>query len=222
MSRASRANQAIAREATHSPLRPAALGDFPVRMLHSAAADKDDHLSHPELGARLDAPSLASLQPEDCDVQILITDGLSAEAVHHNIPDLLPVLLDGLAAQGLKVGTPILVPHGRVKLAETIADALGAKLVINLIGERPGGDALASRSMSAYMALRLDDPAAQRRAAAFSGHADIRFEYSLLSNIYSGGVPAVEAGSMVAERAAMILRHQAAGNRLETMIKVAA
>ena len=53
-----------------------------------------------------------------------------------------------------------------MKLAEALGDALQPKLVINLIGERPGGDALASRSMSAYIAYRLDDDG--RKAARSS------------------------------------------------------
>ena len=104
-------------------------------------------------------------------VQILVSDGLSAEAVHHNMPDLLPVLLDGLAGRGISVGQPLLARYGRVKLAEPIAERLAAELVVHLIGERPGGDALASRSLSAYL-LSADRRRGSRRAAAFSGNPD--------------------------------------------------
>jgi hypothetical protein len=41
---------------------------------------------------------------EPHQVQILVSDGLSAEAVHHNQADLIPVLLDGLAGRRLTVG----------------------------------------------------------------------------------------------------------------------
>ena len=73
--------------------------------------------------ARRDAVSSA-LSPEAADVQIIVSDGLSAEAVHHNIPDLLPVLLDGLDRQRISVGQPMLAPYGRVKLAEAVGEAL--------------------------------------------------------------------------------------------------
>ena len=109
--------------------------------------------------------------------------------------------------------------HGRVKLAESVGDLLQAKLVINLIGERPGGDALASRSLSAYLAYRLSDAEVQQKAADFSSNSEIRYEYSLVSNIYSGGLPPVEAGSVVAEKAIEILTIKAAGNRLENTLK---
>ncbi len=98
-------------------------------------------------------------------MQILISDGLSAEAVHHNLPQLLPVLLDGLRARQISVGQPIVARYGRVKLAEAVADQLHADLVIHLIGERPGGDAQASRSLSAYLVYRLTNPD-DRTAAA--------------------------------------------------------
>ncbi len=40
--------------------------------------------------------TLKTLLPEGNDVQIVVTDGLSAEAIHHNVSELLPVLMDGL------------------------------------------------------------------------------------------------------------------------------
>jgi ethanolamine ammonia-lyase large subunit len=91
--------------------------------------------------------------------------------------------------------------------------------VVTLIGERPGGDALSSRSMSAYFAYRLSDHITQMAAASFSGNSQMQYEYSVLSNIYSGGLPPVEAGSAIAEKIFEILQHQAAGNRLENLLQ---
>ena len=152
-------------------------------------------------------------------MQVLISDGLSAEAVHHNIPDLLPLLLEGLTARGYRFGKTILARYSRVKLAEPIAEQLQTELVIYLIGERPGGDALASRSLSTYCVYCLADPKTQAAAARFSGNPNIRFEYTVLSNIYAGGLPPLEAAGVIVEKASEILRHQAAGNRLESLIK---
>jgi ethanolamine ammonia-lyase large subunit len=100
-----------------------------------------------------------------------------------------------------------------------VAERLGAELIVYLIGERPGGDALASRSLSAYFVYQLLDPAARAAAAQFSGNAAIRFEYAVISNIYAGGLPAVEAGAVIVEKVEEILAHRAAGNRLEAMTK---
>ena len=218
-----RLHQAVGREAIQSELNLSLLkkvADF--RLVKTRAADKASHLSHPELGAQLEEPSTdattALLHPENTDIQIIVSDGLSAEAVHHNIDDLFPVLLDGLIAKGFKLGRHILVPYGRVKLAEPIAKALHTRCVILLIGERPGGSALASRSLSAYLLYHLLDDDAQRKAANFSGNDHIQFEYSVLANIYEAGIPAVEAGSVIVEKVEQMMRLRAAGNRLEALI----
>lgn len=210
-----RANQAVAREAIYAELRPAELGPIPLRQLPTAAPSKTAHLNDPDLGSRLSESALAGLSPENRDVQILISDGLSAEAIQHNISALLPVLMDGLAAHKLSMGTPILAPYGRVKLAESVGTTLQPKVIINLIGERPGGDALASRSMSAYLFYRLDDEATRQEAARLSGNPDIAYEYTVISNIYSGGLPPVEAASVIVEKVCEMLAFRAGGNRLE-------
>jgi ethanolamine ammonia-lyase large subunit len=129
------------------------------------------------------------------------------------------VLLDGLHGMKINVGQPLLARYGRVKLAEAVADRLQADLVIYLIGERPGGDALASRSLSAYLAYQLRDSASQKDAARFSNSPHIRFEYTVISNIYAGGLPPLEAGGVIMEKVAEILRYKAAGNRLEDCLK---
>ncbi|MBS0261504.1 MAG: ethanolamine ammonia-lyase, partial [Planctomycetes bacterium] len=220
VSRRLRSNQALARQAIIRELDLDLLrevADFLV--LETEAGSKEQHLNSPHLGSRLAAHCEELLHREDCDVQIVVSDGLSAEAVHANIAELFPVLVDGLAGQDLKMGRPVAVRYGRVKLAEQIAQLSGARLTILLIGERPGGDALASRSLSAYLAYQLVDPTAREQAARFSGNQAIRFEYTVISNIYSGGLLPVEAGSVIAEKAWQILERQAAGNRLEKMLK---
>ena len=98
--------------------------------------------------------------------------------------------------------------QGGMRLFEVpIAELLDCDLVIYLIGERPGGDAQASRSLSAYLAYRGE---------AHDGKPT--FEYSVISNIYQQGLPPAEAASVIVERAAAILRHRAAGNRLEALL----
>jgi ethanolamine ammonia-lyase large subunit len=104
-------------------------------------------------------------------------------------------------------------------LAEQIADRLHADLIVHLIGERPGGDALASRSLSSYLVYRLSDSETQRAAARFSGNPSVQFEYTVISNIYAGGLPPAEAAGVILEKVADILGRKAAGNRLEALLK---
>jgi ethanolamine ammonia-lyase large subunit len=204
-----RLNQALAREAVHADLDLAALArvaDF--RTVETRAASRAAHLNGPALGAQLSDASRAALAPEPHRVQVVVTDGLSAKAVMHSVPELLPVLLEGLAARKRTVGRPLLARFGRVKLCETVADALACDLVVMLVGERPGGDALSSKSLSAYLALRLPE-------------GSPRFEYTVVSNIYAGGLPPAEAAGVLVERIEQILEHRAAGNRLEEILKKA-
>jgi ethanolamine ammonia-lyase large subunit len=150
-------------------------------------------------------------------VQLVVTDGLSAEAVHANLEQLLPVLLDGLSRRELTLGRPIFARYGRVKLVESLAERLRSRLTIVLVGERPGGDAASATSLSAYLVYQLLDPVAQAEAARHSGNPLIRFETTVISNIYAAGLPPFEAGSVIAERTWQILSARAAGNRLESI-----
>jgi ethanolamine ammonia-lyase large subunit len=219
VSRELRLHQAIGREAIESELDLTLCEQVAnFRVIHTEAADKRSHLNSPSAGARVARQSAGQLSKEDRQVQILISDGLSAAAIHHNLADVLPTILDGLTSNGISVGQPLLARWGRVKLAEHVADLLEADLVIHLIGERPGGDAFASRSMSAYLVYRICDPAIQKEAAHFSGNRDIRFEYTVISNIYSRGLPALEAGAVIVEKAVEILSARAAGNRLTMLL----
>ncbi|WP_437547696.1 ethanolamine ammonia-lyase subunit EutB [Sorangium sp. So ce367] len=219
VSRRGRRDEAIARAALATELREDELARVAAfRLVATTAASKGEHLGSADAGARLAPESAARLAPEEAEVQIVVSDGLSAEAVHRNIPDLLPVLLDGLGARGVTVGQPLLARYGRVKLAEAVAERLAARLVVVLLGERPGSGELASSSLSAYLAYRLAPGADQEAAAAFSGNPGIGFEYTVISNIHAGGLPAAEAGGVIVEKVVAVLAHRAAGNRLEASL----
>ena len=72
------------------------------------------------------------------DVQVIISDGLSTDAITANYDEILPPLMKGLEQSGLKVGTPFFVRYGRVKIEDQAGEVLGAKVVILLVGERRG------------------------------------------------------------------------------------
>jgi ethanolamine ammonia-lyase large subunit len=214
VSRNMRANLALAREAIYAELSPRRLGPTVMRPIRTRAATKAEHLADPELGSLLDLESLEALKPDGRDVEIVVADGLSAEAIHHNAPILLPALLDALSRLGLRAGAPLLAPNGRVKLAEAIGDALEPRVVVMLIGERPGGDAHSARSLSAYLAFRV--PGEAKPAA---NNAPRRYEYTVISNIYERGTPPARAAETIAGRVRDILAHGAAGNRLERLLQ---
>lgn len=212
-------NQAVSRTAMAVELNPRRLGeasDFQV--LSTLVDSKASHLNSPDLGADLSELSKRAIEKTEATVQVVISDGLSAEAVHANVPDILPILSDGIKALGYNMDKPILVPYGRVKLSEVIAELTGSDLILMLIGERPGGTAASSRSLSCYMTYQLKDAEVKQAAAQFNGSDDIQFEYSVISNIYDEGLHPLEAASVITEFAKNILDNKAAGNRLQNML----
>ena len=215
ISRQVKLNQAVGRAAILAELEIDELlkmADF--RVVATEAHSKEAHLNSPELGGRLAASDLEHLIAEGNQVQIVVSDGLSAEAVHHNLPNLLPVLNDALDARHIRAGRPIVARYGRVKLAEQLAVVLEAELVIYLLGERPGGDAQAARSLSAYLVYR-----AGPRSTTTASPSRPVFEYSVISNIHEKGLPPLEAASLIAEKVFQILSLRAAGNRLEKLLQ---
>ena len=217
VSRELRLNLAVAREAIYAELRPERLGDIAFRRVKTRASDKAQHLSDPERGGSLLPESCAGLGPEPYDVQIVVADGLSAEAIHYNASEMLTALTAALAAKKIEVGAPLLVSNRRVRIGEAVCEMLAAKLVVTLIGERPGGDGVACRSMSAYLAYRVGKDTANGRDPARGGNAPPRYEYTVFSNIYEKGLKPDRAARLVADEVERILKHRAAGNRLNQL-----
>jgi ethanolamine ammonia-lyase small subunit len=128
-------DHARARDAVYEGLDAASLG-LPHLLLHSAAPDRATYLRRPDLGRKLDANSRALLSPGGYDAALVIADGLSAPAVHHHAGALLDALLPLL--EGWRLAPLTVVLQGRVAIGDEIGEALGARQVAVLIGERPG------------------------------------------------------------------------------------
>ncbi|MDR3698411.1 MAG: ethanolamine ammonia-lyase subunit EutC [Candidatus Sulfopaludibacter sp.] len=128
-------DHARARDAVYEELDAASLR-LPHLLLHSAAPDRATYLRRPDLGRKLNADSRALLVPGDYDAALVIADGLSAPAVHHHAAPLLEALLPLL--EGWRLSPSSVVLQGRVAIGDEIGEALGARQVAVLIGERPG------------------------------------------------------------------------------------
>jgi ethanolamine ammonia-lyase small subunit len=134
---------AKARDAVHLPL---AVNSLVLELkqkgidsvsLSSAARNRDEYLKRPDLGRRLSDDSrarLAGLRSE-YDAAFVIADGLSALAVHRHAAPLLDLLLRDL---DWRIAPVAIVEQGRVAIGDEIGEALGARMVVVLIGERPG------------------------------------------------------------------------------------
>ncbi len=154
------AAHALARDAVHLPLDPAPALDWlkahglQSLMAHSAAASREIYLRRPDRGRRLDADSRARLAQADFgapDLVIVVADGLSAAAVHKQAIPFLDAFLPLVATCGWRLAPLVIARQARVALGDEIADGLGARAVLVLIGERPG---LSSPdSLGAYLTL---------------------------------------------------------------------
>lgn len=152
---------AQARDAVHRGLDVAGVADGlsaawpdappPCVLLHSAALDRNHYLQRPDLGRRLDAASLEVLsqlyrpafadalaQARPYDVAFVVADGLSALAVEQNAAPFLHALHQRMTGEGWRVAPLCISLQSRVAIGDEIGEALGAKAVVVLIGERPG------------------------------------------------------------------------------------
>lgn len=112
--------------------------------LHSAAPDRHSYLQRPDLGRKLSDESAqtlrdyASAHQGGIDLVIVVADGLSALAVHRHTLPFLTRLEEQMSGDGWSVAPVVLVEQGRVAIGDEIGQLLGAKMVVMLIGERPG------------------------------------------------------------------------------------
>jgi ethanolamine ammonia-lyase small subunit len=146
---------ARARDAVHDAFDTAALtealaaawpGAPSPLVLNSAAENRNVYLQRPDLGRRLDAPARERLcalrgdnaQERPYDLALVVADGLSALAVTQNAAPLLQALRARLEASAWVLAPSTIVQQGRVAVGDEVGELLGAKIVVVLIGERPG------------------------------------------------------------------------------------
>lgn len=131
---------ARARDAVHQALDVESLSadlraiGFDPAVVASAAPDRGTYLRRPDLGRRLREGTTLDGTAE---VVVAIEDGLSAVAVQRHAVPLLAALASGNPSLW-KNASIVIALQGRVALGDEIGERLGAKLVVVLIGERPG------------------------------------------------------------------------------------
>ncbi|NRN30696.1 ethanolamine ammonia-lyase subunit EutC [Photorhabdus heterorhabditis subsp. aluminescens] len=194
--------------ADHSRSKDTVLKEVPVEWIEkrgllevqSQISDKNLYLTRPDLGRKLSANAVETLLTQ-CktgpDVQVVISDGLSTDAITTNYEDLVPPLLKGLEQAGMCIGTPFFVRYGRVKIEDQIGELLKAKVVVLLIGERPGLGQ--SESLSCYAVYK---PTVEKTVEA---------DRTCISNIHRGGTPPIEAAAIIVDLAENMLEQQASG-----------
>ena len=185
-------DHALARDAVHARLDAAgmlagiaAMGLEGVELRSAIAEGEEErrtYLRRPDLGRRLGAASVATLRgiAAQADVLFVIADGLSALAVERHALDLLTATRPLITGS---VGPVCVVSQGRVAIGDEIGELLGARLVVMLIGERPGLSA--ADSLGVYLTW---EPRVGRTDA----------ERNCISNIRSGGLSYADAADKIA------------------------
>ncbi|MGF6596262.1 ethanolamine ammonia-lyase small subunit [Paraburkholderia sp. GAS448] len=138
-------SHAQARDAVHHPLDADMLHEqlrthaFTTLDVHSAAPDREHYLRRPDLGRRLSEESREALMQvtlEPPEVVFVIADGLSAFAASKQSIPLLNAVR--LRLTDWTIGPVVVARQARVALGDEIGEILKTKLVVMLIGERPG------------------------------------------------------------------------------------
>lgn len=150
-----------ARRALYSTLDRAGISDSSPRYIRvrTRSWDRDDYLSHPATGELIndeDAARIKALYPaRRPQVQVVVSDGLNANAINENLRSVLPGVRRELLAAGHHVGeVDIVIENGRVRAGYHVGSLLEAEVIIHLIGERPG---TGINTLSAYLTYGLDD-----------------------------------------------------------------
>ena len=122
-----------------------------VSEVSSQAQSRRDYLRRPDLGRMLDADSRRALEQQSGagDIVIVVGDGLSPAAVNVHAVELVRHLAPRLNEAGIRFGHVVVASGARVALGDEIGAVLGARMVVMLIGERPGLSA--PDSLGAYL-----------------------------------------------------------------------
>jgi ethanolamine ammonia-lyase small subunit len=179
-------DHARARDAVHAGFDVAAmisgLGDLGLEALEVCSRAR----RRPDLGRTLDPASqhlLARRLGSPCQLAIVVGDGLSPTAVNAHAIELVRSLIARLAVDGIEIGRAVVASGARVALGDEIGAALGARMIVVLIGERPGLSA--PDSLGAYLTF-----------APRVGLTDA--ERNCISNIHGSGLGYDEAASRIA------------------------
>jgi ethanolamine ammonia-lyase large subunit len=151
---------AHSRRALYATIERTVIADVCQRSLRvtTLAADRDEYLGRPASAERIreaDAARIAAAYPRRRpSVQLVVSDGLNADAVNENLRALLPPLRASLAASDCRLGeVDIVVDNGRVRAGYHVGALLDVDILVHLIGERPG---TGLNMLSAYLTYGRD------------------------------------------------------------------
>ena len=180
---------------------------YKIFEVSTQATSKDEYLLRPDLGRNFSNDTCAQIQqecPASPDLQIVIGDGLSVTAVASQVPALLPLIAQLANERQWTLGRPFAVRYCRVGIMNRVGELLNPKVVVLLIGERPG--LATAESLSAYMAFnpRNGDNDARR---------------NLISNIHARGVSADAAAIRIINLSQSMMAQQLSGVQVKETLE---
>jgi ethanolamine ammonia-lyase small subunit len=203
-----------ARRALYAGVDEAVIKDASPRCIRvrTTATSRDDYLAHPQAGERLrheDARAIAALYAgQNSQVQIVVSDGLNADAINEQLRALLFPLRRLLSDQACHVGqTDVVVQNGRVRVGYEIGGLAGAVVVVHVIGERPG---TGLNTLSAYVTYGRDE-FGQSRWRRDLDHAAT----TAICGIHPKGKPPQAAAEEIARTVSRILEQRKSGVALK-------
>lgn len=135
-------------------------------IVKSRAPDRATYLKRPDCGRRLDPASVplltAAKTAPPAEVALILSDGLSATAVHEHGVTTMLAIRTALERSGISCSPIVFAEHGRVALSDEIGQALGARVAVIVLGERPGLSAADSLGMYLTYNPRSGNTDAQR------------------------------------------------------------
>ena len=179
--------------------------------VRTRSLDRDDYLAHPRTGEHLrddDAERILTLlatsgvrRPQ---VQIVISDGLNANALNENLRAVLPALRREIVAAGLHAGdVDVVIQNGRVRAGYHVGAIVEADAVLHFIGERPG---TGLDTLSAYLTYGRD-AAGQSRWSSDLDHSST----TAVCGIHRDGKAPAEAVEEIARLLTRIIETRQSG-----------
>jgi ethanolamine ammonia-lyase large subunit len=210
---------AQARQALYAIVDPGVLKTASPQHIRvrTLSRDRADYLAHPRSGESInrdDAARVAALvssgRLRPPQVQIVISDGLNANAMNENLRAVLPPLRRELAAAGLRVGdVDVAIQNGRVRAGYQVGALVDADAVVHLIGERPG---TGLDTLSAYLTYGRD-AAGRSRWSSELDHAAT----SAVCGIHRDAKPPSEAVGEIAGLLRRMLENRRSGVALHDL-----
>jgi ethanolamine ammonia-lyase large subunit len=199
-----------ARQGLYARLDEAVIRDASPRALRvrTMAHSREDYLMHPPSGESIrqdDARRLASLYgSKPPRVQIVVSDGLNANAVNENLRMVLPPLRQMLRSTSHSIGdVDVVIENGRVRAGYHIGALLDIEVLVHFIGERPG---TGINTLSAYLTYGRTEAGESRWSPSLDHSCT-----TAICGIHHKGKPPLTAAAEIARLIERILAERRSG-----------